>query len=148
MAAGPDRVQEGGRAPARGEHAPAMGTVGLWTRPALRVGLCSRQRGWGRSPEAGAEREIAGGSAESHGKGMPSRAKEWALLGLGVKVGLWFMGPRDERGLGRWELGGIVCVRPQRGGGGGGNRHPRARVFIGEWWWVRKGWAIVSQGQV
>ena len=43
-----------------------------------------------------------------------------------------------------WE--GWVCVRPQRGGDG--NRHLRARVFIGELWWVRKGWAIVSQGQV
>ena len=29
------------------------------------------------------EREIAGGSTESRGEGMPSRAKEWALLGLG-----------------------------------------------------------------
>ena len=86
MAAGPDRMQEGGRAPAHGEHPPAMGTVGPWTRPALRVGLCSRQRGWGRSPEAGAEREIAGGSTESHGEGMPGWAKEWALLGLGGPV--------------------------------------------------------------
>ena len=66
-------MQEGGQVPARGEgsaeHAPAMGTVGPWTRPALCMGLCSRQRGRGTRPEGGAERRSQVAARSPMGKG-------------------------------------------------------------------------------
>ena len=111
-------MQEGGQEPAHGEgsaeHAPAMGTVGPWTQPALHVGLCSRQRGRGTRPEGGAEREsqVAAWSPTGKGSRVGSRSGRcWAR----VKVGLWFMGPRDERGLRRRDLGGEgLCETPER----------------------------------
>lgn len=42
-----------------------------------------QQRGWGRSPMADAEREVAGGSMGSQGEGIQSWAEEWAWVGSG-----------------------------------------------------------------
>lgn len=107
--------------PARGEgcaeYSPVMGTVGPWTRLALRMGLCSSQRGWGTSPEAGAERRSQVAVRSPMGKGCqvgPKSGRCWAR----VKVGLWFTGPWDEQRLRRQELGGEgLCETPER------------------WWW-------------